>query len=54
MARAQEEARSAAGPDEPDYAVAFGRLYAAVASLNPLQAAGEVRAPRPVHADRAP
>jgi hypothetical protein len=43
LARAQEEARGAAGDDEPNYAVAFERLFVAVARLNPLNAAGTIR-----------
>jgi len=43
LARAQDEARSRAGDDEPDYVAAFGRLFTAVARLNPLHAATEVR-----------
>ncbi len=43
LARAQEEARSAVGDDEPDYAAAFEQLFAAVARLNPRRAAGVIR-----------
>lgn len=42
LAQAQEAARAAVGGDEPDYARAFGQLFAAVALLNPLHAAGEL------------
>jgi len=43
LALAQDEARDALGDGEPDDAVAYGRLFAAVARLNPLYAAGVLR-----------
>jgi hypothetical protein len=43
LARAQDEARSAVGDDEPNYAVAFEQLFAAVARLNPRRGAGVIR-----------
>lgn len=43
LGRAQDEVRSAVGDDEPDYAVAFEQLFAAVARLNPLRAAAVIR-----------
>ena len=42
LAKAQEVVRALALGDDPDYAVAFERLFAAVALLNPLHAAGEL------------
>jgi uncharacterized protein YhdP len=43
LARAQDEARDALGTGESNAAVACGRLFAAVARLNPLYAAGVLR-----------
>jgi hypothetical protein len=43
LARAQDEARSAIGGDEPNYAIAFEQLFVAVARLNPLYAALAIR-----------
>lgn len=43
LARAQDEARGAVGDAEPKDAVACGRLFAAVARLNPLHAAALIR-----------
>ena len=43
LALAQDEARDALGDGEPDDAVACGRLFAAVARLTPLYAAGVLR-----------
>jgi hypothetical protein len=43
LARAQDEARETLGDDEANYAVAFKQLFAAVARLNPLYAAGVLR-----------
>lgn len=43
LARAQDEARSTIGGDEPNYAVAFEQLFVAVARLNPLYAALAIR-----------
>ena len=43
LAQAQEEARDALGDGEPNAVVACGRLFAAVARLNPLYAAGVLR-----------
>ena len=43
LALAQDEARDALGDGKPDDAVACGRLFAAVARLNPLYAAGVLR-----------
>ncbi|MGH9091404.1 MAG: hypothetical protein ACRDZR_08525 [Acidimicrobiales bacterium] len=47
LARAQEEVRSDGGDGEPNYAAAFERLFTAVVRLNPLYAAGRVRALAP-------
>ncbi len=44
LARAQEDARGAANASEANYAVAFERLFVAVARLNPLHAASLIRA----------
>ncbi|MDA8381361.1 MAG: hypothetical protein M0020_11210 [Actinomycetota bacterium] len=43
LARAQDEARDALGDGESNDAVARGRLFAAVARLNPRYAAGIIR-----------
>lgn len=44
LAQAQQEARRDVILYEPNYAVAFDRLFAAVAGLNPLYAAGMLHA----------
>jgi len=60
LAQAQDEARDALGDGEPNDAVACGRLFAAVARLNPLHAAVLIKAlaqssSRPPHrANRRP
>jgi hypothetical protein len=43
LARAQDETRDALADGESNDAVACGRLFAAVARLNPLYAAGVLR-----------
>lgn len=43
LARAQQAARAVVLSDNPDYAVAFEQIFAAVALLNPLYAAADIR-----------
>jgi hypothetical protein len=43
LAQAQQAARAVVLSDDPDYAVAFEQLFAAVALLNPLHATAEIQ-----------